>query len=125
MSFHGLLDWRLGLSLLRVLRDETYNCALVGGFSEPEIQDWPSVARRLRDSFCRTFSCAPLECGELSGFEVGGRRVLIIHPLWSTHRPTGRLAQAIASLPGDRPVQFVDTFNLRRRMSWVYQGLAT
>src|SRR5205807_7798002 len=70
MSYHGLLDWRLGLSLIRILNDSTYSCGLDGDFSRPDLKNWNEAARQLRDSFSVTFACSPRDFGPLSGFEL-------------------------------------------------------
>lgn len=124
MSYHGLLDWRLGISLLRVLAANTFLCGLDGDFSMPELNDWMDTARSLRDMFCQSFTqCTAQEFGPLPGFIVGDRRVIIIHPLWDLHRPTGYLAEAVATLEADAQVRYLDTFNLLRRQSWAYQQI--
>lgn len=124
MSYHGLLDWRLGLSLIRVLSDSTYSCGLDNDFSRPDLKNWSEVARQLRDSFSVTFGCSPRDFGPLPGFEIAKRSVIITHPLWNAEVPRGILAKAIASVSSEGPLQFLDTFNTQRRMSWAYLSLA-
>jgi DEAD/DEAH box helicase domain-containing protein len=124
MSYHGLLDWRLGLSLIRILQDPGYSCGLDGDFNRPDLENWNDVARELRDSFSVTFGCSPRAFGPLPGFEIARRSVIISHPLWSLDAPKGLLAQAIASVPSGASLQFIDTFNTQRRMSWAYLSLA-
>jgi len=126
MSYHGLLDWRLGLSLLRVLANSNFSCGLNGDFTAPDIEDWMDTARALRDAFCQSFSsCTPRDFGPLPGIESGPRRVIIIHPLWDIAHPVGYLAEAIATVDIDTPPRFLDTFNILRRMSWAYQQLGS
>jgi hypothetical protein len=124
MTFHGLLDWRLGLSLLRSLSDATFACGLDDDFSAPDIDGWQDFARERRDAFCNTFSCAPRDLGPLPGFTVGSQQVVIVHPLWDTHSPRGLVAEAHAAVSPATP-QHLDTFNLLRRESWSYQSLGT
>lgn len=125
MSYHGLLDWRLGLSLFRCLHDAEFAAGLHGEFAIPDLAGWPHMARQLRDSFCSSFGCTPQEFGPLPGFEVGGKQVILVHPLWDTHQPAGLLAEARARTrpvtPGE--IRYADTFNLMRRQSWTYQRL--
>ncbi|HMP90810.1 MAG TPA: DEAD/DEAH box helicase [Kiritimatiellia bacterium] len=124
MSYHGLLDWRLGMSMLRVLSDSEHLCGVDGDFSFPEMTGWLEFSGTLRDTFCDSFrSCIPTEFGPLHGWSVAGRNVILAHPLWSTARPSGILAQALATRGQDDSVRIVDSFNLHRRMSWVYQRL--
>jgi len=124
MSYHGLLDWRLGLSLLRCLADVSFAAGLDGDFTAPDIEGWLAFAAGRRDAFCATFGCTPHDFGPLPGFRVGGHEVLIVHPLWDTHRPQGLLADARAAAGPNRP-KYLDTFNLLRRESWSYQRLGT
>jgi DEAD/DEAH box helicase domain-containing protein len=124
MSYHGLLDWRLGLSFLRSLHSNTFVSGLNNIFGVPDLDGWLVFASRLRDSFCQSFRCQPCEFGQLPGFEVGGRQVIVVHPLWDTRHPRGILAEARAACQNDR-VQTVDTFNLLRREGWTYRSLAT
>lgn len=124
MSYHGLLDWRLGLTLINVLSNSSYACGLNGAFATPEIQNWNDMAQQLRDSFCVTFGCSSRSFGPLPGFQVGHRNVVITHPLWDASSPTGVLAEALATVSPDADLQFLDTFNIQRRMSWAYLSLA-
>ena len=41
MNYHGLLDWRLGMSLLRLLADENFLCGLDGVFTGADLEAWP------------------------------------------------------------------------------------
>jgi len=124
MSYHGLLDWRLGISVLRVLQDANHFCGIDGDFRKPELSGWLDFARELQSNFCQSFeSCRPLEFGPLPGWTVAGRNAIIIHPLWSTKRPSGILAESLSTLNPDDEVRLIDTFNLYRRMSWIYQRL--
>ena len=125
MSYHGLLDWRLGLCLLRVLNSQTFTVGLDTRFDTPELDGWINSATRLRDSFLRSFThCQPRQFGPLPGFTVGDKQVIIVHPLWDTRRPQGILAEARATChPGT--VCTLDTFNLLRREGWAYRSLAS
>ncbi|MHC1769478.1 MAG: DEAD/DEAH box helicase [Verrucomicrobiia bacterium] len=129
MTYHGLLDWRLGLATIRVLSDPAYQCGLAPNTNAPEIvgpgqATWFTTSERLRDAFCAAFrNCTPQAFGPLPGFTLNGREVLVVHPLWDTTRPHGVLADALAQCATPVPL-FVDTFNLPRRMSSTYQSLA-
>ena len=124
MSYHGLLDWRLGLSMVRCLASDTFSAGLDGDFTAPDLDGWLAFASERRDAFCATFGCTRRDFGPLPGFEIGGTQVLVVHPLWDTFRPHALLAEARATTaPG--PVKHLDTFNLLRRESWCYQSLAS
>ena len=124
MVFHGLLDWRLGLNMLSVLQDNTFNCGLTGQFTVPDLQGWNRQAEILRDQFCEAFDCEPRSFGQLPGFERGHHRGIVVHPLWDTNRSFGHLSGnvadslAVAEEGGLYTVHFLDTFNLLRRLSW-------
>ena len=123
MSYHGLLDWRLGTSLLNALRSNQFACGLDEEFRTPDLDRWLEDAYKLRDQFCYTFSARPRNFAAIPGLEIGNRQVLVIHPLWDVYHPTGLLAQAAADCAENIP-QTLDTFNLLRRPAWAYQSLA-
>jgi hypothetical protein len=123
MSYHGLLDWRLGLSLIRCLAGGSFVAGLDGDFGAPDLDGWLELATERRNAFCATFGCNPRDFGSLPGFEIGGIQVIVVHPLWDTYRPHALLAGARATAsPGT--LKHLDTFNLLRRESWCYQSLA-
>jgi len=123
MSYHGLLDWRLGLSVLRCLSDPFHTVGLDGDFSKPELDGWLGFATERRDTFSNTFGCTPIQLGPLPGFQLGTKQVIVVHPLWDTISSHELLAAARAAATG-ASVRFLDTFNLLRRESWCYQQLA-
>jgi len=123
MNYHGLLDWRLGLSLLRGLASSDFQCGLDGDFSTPDLENWVQTATKLRDTFCASFSCSGEQFGTLPGFVVGDKMVIIVHPLWNIDSPQGLLNEAIATVEPSAQVRYLDTFNLLRRPSWCYQSL--
>ncbi|MGB5968510.1 MAG: helicase-related protein, partial [Spirulinaceae cyanobacterium] len=125
INYHGLLDWRLGISLLKILANEAEKCGLEGDFSAPELKNWLEQATESRDSFCTCFSsCKPQSFRKLPGFEVGNKQVIIVHPLWNL-KPESRigiLADAVSNT-STREIEpkFLDSFNLLHRPSWCYQ----
>jgi hypothetical protein len=114
----------LGLSLLRILYSALFKSGLDGAFDMPDLQNWPAYASSLRDNFCNTFNCTPEQFGSLAGFSVGKRKVIVVHPLWDVMQPQGLVAEAASTASADTKLQYVNTFNLQRRMSWTYQRLA-
>jgi len=122
MVYHGLLDWRLALSYLKILYDPNYQAGLDGAFSNPELDNWLQTAEELRDNFISYFKYQADRWGQVPGFVTGPKRVLIVHPLWNTVNPEGILAEAIADAGGD--VVYIDTFNLLRRPGWCHERLA-
>jgi hypothetical protein len=116
-SYHGLLDWRLGLSYLRALVTPDYSCGMdAKDQAYPETIGWHPRALALAEAVA---SMRPdslvAEIHKLSGLpsirekHSGGAKMLIAHPLWRTDGAYGK------SLSGGDDVIFLDTFNLERR----------
>jgi len=128
MTYHGLLDWRLGLGLLdwrlglaylRILHDSQYLCGLDGQFATPELDGWLDFAKKESDIFASQFKYQPHTFGSLPGFKAGNRNIIIVHPLWDTHSPRGILAEAVANA-GSGSIHYLDTFNILRRPGWCH-----
>jgi len=130
MSYHGLLDWRLGISYLRIIHDPNYYCGIDGNFDYPELQDWKDMADKEAKKFADAFNYKyqedkdwKLPCLTKS---IGNKTYAIIvhHPLWDVKNRTDILAKtyALAVSFGYTPL-FIDTFNLMRRPSWCYSKI--
>ena len=116
-SYHGLLDWRLGLAYLRALVEPGYSAGL-----DTNDQDWPetvgwsaralalahAVERMRPDSLVAELH-GPSGLPSLREQRHGGLVYLIVNPLWRTD---GDFGEALA---GGTSVRFIDTFNLERR----------
>ena len=122
MAYHGLLDWRLGISLLRVLQSTGFRCGLDDDFSTPDLDGWVEQATNLRNSFCASFHAQARDFGPLPGLEIGNLQAIVIHPLWDISHPNGLLAEAVAACGHANP-RTLDTFNLLRRSAWAYKEL--
>jgi len=99
MNWHSLLDWRLGLSMIRLFNDPNYKAGADGIFAQyVELKNWLQFAEKLRDSFIESFSNfgkTPEEREEykcsfngLPAIKYGNRRrkqkvILIVHPFWN------------------------------------------
>lgn len=115
-SYHGLLDWRLGLSYLRALVTPDYSCGLdEKDRSYPETAGWQDRSLELARSVASMRPNSLLaKVHKQSGLpsiedKSSGATMLIVHPLWRTDGDFGR------SLAGGEKTLFVDTFNLERR----------
>ncbi|WP_102959330.1 DEAD/DEAH box helicase [Mangrovicella endophytica] len=114
-NYHGLLDWRLGISYLRAFSDAGFMCGLDGRFSEYfELEDWPRMAAAMADeveSYVPGRRRRAIGKLDLPGFTLdrnGKRWAVVVHPLWSLEGLRERL-----HFPED--VALVDTFELARR----------
>lgn len=124
MPYHGLLDWRLGIAVVRTFASDSYLCGLDGDFSSPELSEWQEMAAAERDKFASIFELDNYDFASLPGFFLGSRPVLVVHPLWAQNRPEpviGLLKDAVGEAgPG---CLMIDTFNLQRRQTWCYLKL--
>jgi len=127
MPYHGLLDWRLGISLFRLMVDTNYRCGLDGNFEEfAELRGWINMATTLRDNYTNCFCPdAKLINNVLPGFSANdGKVTFIVHPLWKTDFSNSLLAKACYNANmSTSDVKVIDTFNLIRRMGSCYQFL--
>jgi hypothetical protein len=123
--YHGLLDWRLGLSYLHSLADGEYRCGLDGDFDSPALRSWAALVEkdtlRLHRQFGRMQS---RRLGSLWGvkFDGSAKWAVIAHPLWDPTNPTGLLLDAVSALDGD-PFVIVDSFNVARRPATIRKAI--
>ncbi len=118
-SYHGLLDWRLGLGFARALIDPGYTAGADGNFSAPELADWRLMAE---DALVRVArGSSDLEVIKGSALPAvrltrpGGNAVIAIHhPFWRIEGTISPLIEQMFALhPG--PVRLIDSFELARR----------
>jgi len=126
MSYHGLLDWRLAISYVRILLNNEHKVGLDGDFSYPELVGWRETATMLRDSFIKTFNCEQRLWDTLPGFKASSRVFIVVNPLWDLENPYGILADSVAAAIYETGIEpeFIDTFNLLRRPGWCHQELS-
>ncbi|HCH0515028.1 TPA: DEAD/DEAH box helicase [Pseudomonas aeruginosa] len=116
-SYHGLLDWRLGLTYLRALVTPGYTAGLDAKDQMfPETTGWSQRALALAEAVAgmRPDSLSvevhgPSNLPVLREKHKGGDTFLIVHPLWRVDGDFGK------SLSDGAEVKFLDTFNLERR----------
>ena len=131
MHFHGLLDWRLGMALLRLMTNPEYKAGADENFDFPEINDWLEYAIMLRDSLvesmprCSIVHNSILPCVK---FSKGGndKYIFVIHPLWSPDYTCKIFAKACHELglkTSSDNVMTLDTFNLARRLSYCIEQI--
>jgi hypothetical protein len=126
-SYHGLLDWRLGLAFLQLLDDPRWQCGLDNDFKSPALRDWGELARRYVEDLARFSPVEQRDASGLVAFRIDGVRAwtVVVHPLWDTNAlegVVGKAADEIERSTGNVPV-FVDTFELARRLVTVRQNL--
>jgi|WetSurMetagenome_2_1015567.scaffolds.fasta_scaffold01432_5 DEAD/DEAH box helicase domain-containing protein len=139
MPYHGLLDWRLGISLFRILTDTDYKVGLDGNFDYPELKRWPEFSKHLLEDYNKCFYGGFLEVGAFEDIPYikmnNGKYVFAIHPLWETTVPgsnrlysnkdnklLAKICRKYLNISTD-DIQTIDTFNLVRRMGSCYSFL--
>lgn len=130
LNYHGILDWRLAVGLIRVLSDATYLVGLDGNWDFVEIADWPETADEYARDFAITLgidiikdpSCYRV-IENIPIISYKNFNIVITHPFWNTNsfpNPTA-LSRVVAECENLDKVFFADTFNLNRRMAWCYE----
>ena len=138
---HALLDWRLGLQLLRAMVDPRYTCGLMThhGGELVEATSWLRSAHEATSAMATTFRLRRVDVGlhdseQLPAFGLPGDQgpwVVVRHPLWDTGTGVkGWLADAEEDLltnhNASQRVLFVDSFNVARRpgevRDWLLQA---
>ena len=130
MPYHGLLDWRLGMGMLRILTDVSYTSGANGDFSSNELKDWIGIAKTERDKFMTSFDLGsdttPLD-SIIPGIKlkIGGvdKAIFVVHPFWER---SSSMNQIIGKAVAEARVSsycLIDSFNLVRRPGWNYQNL--
>ncbi|MEH8952933.1 hypothetical protein RAF77_28705, partial [Klebsiella pneumoniae] len=84
-AYHGLLDWRLGLDVIQLLLDKTYDAGLRGDFSSPGIIDWTVNAKRLAEEASSLFKGSEVKIvGNIPLIGISPQRwAAVLHPFWS------------------------------------------
>ena len=145
MMYHPILDWRLGMSLLRIMAKRTYNCGADGIFNlDPELKypdlsnpgnfvDWSEHAHQLLDSFVNNYLDATTYRVYNTDHNYHGlwyienttnhECIVAIHSLWDTTNMSQWINNQLNVLNGSS-IRFIDTFNLERRQGWCKRILA-
>ena len=131
----GLLDWRLGYDVLRMLVDDSYVAGLDGNFAQsPSLVGWMGTAQDSARAFVSAFGASSDdEYEEVPGTGLPAirrtvndesRYVIVTHPLWlDTSGLVGNVVDEVAVDLESRsdstaPTIAVDAFNLRHRPTW-------
>jgi len=133
MRYHPLLDWRLGTSMIRILLDDNEQAGLDRNWQKIELGDWLTTARSGTEQFVKNFQSggpenfALINDAPIPLFSFGESRVVVRHPLWDTRNQGELFAAAIALAAehgnGLQHVLSIDSFDLARRPSWIFQKL--
>jgi len=133
-QLHGLIDWQLGLELIACMESPNYVPGITPLFESWPINSWSDQASQLARAYCESFGTnapASVSEGELHGWlssDNGDQLLTVVaHPLWQfSPNSMGTLATKLrrfAAIHSAARVRLIDTFNLRRRLSWVRSNL--
>ena len=128
MPYHGLLDWRLGISLLRLMTDTNYKLGTDGNFDAyPELKDWKNTASGLLEQLRKSYYNDNYTLGEESGIPYihtpDDEYIVAVHPLWSQDISKVKVLAKVKAKFGNSNLHFIDTFNLMRRLGLCYEKL--
>ena len=131
MTYHPILDWRLGTALLRMMSHPNWKCGLDGDFDVPGMTGWLEAAKQGGRSFVQGYGqqfqldeASPLPVIRGVNGDVNGKLAIVIHSLWDSSNTQGVLATTIGRQDMERKnIWFVDPFNLARRPGWVYRRI--
>lgn len=119
-NYHGLLDWRLGLSYARAFLDPTAMIGGDGAFDSPELRDWHDTAHSALARLTRSSSRidliddAPLPAIAVRGSN-GSIPIVTRHPFWRDNGPVvAPLVDAARQAFGPN-LRWIDSFELARR----------
>ena len=122
-SYHGLLDWRLGLGFLRAMLKPN-RFGLDGDWTAcREFEDWPRLARQIAEEIVRINPAdrqiTSVGRDRFTCVRKQGEHYIFVHPFWRLSRTTlaaEPFSSAIAATETSlSSVFFVDTFDAARR----------
>lgn len=134
MNYHGLLDWRLGIALMRVMSDRDYLAGADGQFDHYlELKDWRDNAIEGAELFAESFGFELLDITYVPVIKTPTNIfIIVIHPFWKCEikdglprTPKGWIESEFEKVfeyaNGSGHIRFIDSFNLHRRPGWCYQ----
>ena len=86
-SYHGLLDWRLGLDVLQLYLNDNYLAGMDGNFSSPGVLDWQTIAKKLATEASKLYSTQVITKGGIPVLEIDSKQnkwAAVVHPFWNT-----------------------------------------
>ena len=86
-SYHGLLDWRLGLDVIQLFLNNNYLTGIDGNFTSPGILDWKVIAEKLAIEASKLYSTQVITKGGIPVLEIDSSQnkwAAVVHPFWNT-----------------------------------------
>lgn len=118
-NYHGLLDWRLGLSYARAMLDPYFAAGADGDFSAPELRDWHDLAisalKRVERGATDLTLISDSELPAVRRASPSGEIVIAVHhPLWRMDGEISPLMEKMRARHGAK-LRWLDSFDLARR----------
>ena len=125
-GYHGILDWRLGISYLRCILNLEFKVGLDGQFSNiPELADWHTIANQSAEEIKR-LDLRKREVVYLDSLKLpvvlhnsrsyDSTAFVMVHPFWDLEKLSPSL-QGIKDLVDKKfEVKFINTFESNRRL---------
>ena len=94
-AYHHILDWRLGLGLLRLMQNEAYQFGIDGDLNYPELRDLKGIIKHVSNTYDTVHNNVTAQEGDRGLYylveEIGGndfqagvlQNKMITHPLWN------------------------------------------
>ena len=137
MNYHSLLDWRLALSMMRMMHDNKFVCGADKNFDFVELKGWLENTKVHRNMFAESFFYdSKYSCEEIEGLPIIKWKqmksiIVFVHPFWNVSNlnyDENWLAKAMTEVKtfatsNRGSVSIIDTFNLHRRPGWCYEKL--
>jgi DEAD/DEAH box helicase domain-containing protein len=128
-KFHPILDWRLGLTYLRMLKGENELPILNSSFELHEYkrfnneESWLIGFQELFRNWVENTGLGNFGIvAELPICERNGNFIIGIHPLWNIMNPLGILNNVINQIGAGNNLMFFDYFNIMRRPGACYMA---
>jgi Lhr-like helicase len=127
-KFHPILDWRMGLTYIRMLKDQDLEDIMNSSDALHEFRVfngancWLEGFQNLFQQWVETTQLGVYHCVE--GLPIcvrDGGYIIGIHPLWDIENADGRLAIVLNQLNTGNNI-FIDSFNLLRRPGACYKA---
>jgi DEAD/DEAH box helicase domain-containing protein len=116
-TYHGLLDWRLGLTVLQLFLDGNHSAGIGGDFTAPGVSDWPVIAHQLAGEAAGLLGRGRTDSGVIPLVEFAkGKWAAVIHPLWSWNALLDANSELQDFCCNAESVVPITTFDLSRRM---------
>ena len=128
LNYHGILDLRLAISFLRILRNPKFLVGIDDKWDNVELTDWRQLSLNLAEEFSSSINDGSVDhIFGIPRIRFTDFNVLVVHPFWNSsngHIPVDNiLTKAILKTGLPEDIYLIDTFNLARRPGWCYQDI--